>query len=332
MKTEIKYLANFIIVISIYFTGCVGSPTSPTSDIENNNKGNVVISSPTSGDSIGYDKTIIKYKVNPVVSSKYVELYVNGEYISTHFSNDSSSTLELNFTQSKMGSKISYFLKYYDTNGTSAASDTMKNLLITVSKTKPEKPYDIKIIIFKGVSSNSANISWKDKTVLGETNYEVWRSEGFTGDYKKIFGPLPPGTFNVNDDNILPSVIYYYKVRGQNKAGYSEFSSSVNTAGAGSSSNFPPPTGLTGVALSSTVVKLVWQDNSNNENLFKIERNPNLSAWSKFETIATVANNVTTFTDNTGGLKGGREYLYRIKAYSNSDSSWSNVASVVTPL
>ncbi|MCH7973801.1 MAG: fibronectin type III domain-containing protein, partial [Bacteroidetes bacterium] len=120
-----------------------------------------------------------------------------------------------------------------------------------------------------------------------------------------------------------------------NKFGFSEFSDEVNTAGAGGgggSGGIAPPTNLSGVALSSTVVKLIWQDNSNNENYFKIERNDNWTVWSKFETIATVVSNITTFTDDTKGLAGGHEFLYRIKAYSNSDSSWSNVASVTTQL
>lgn len=330
MEMKIKYLTTFIIAMLIYFTGCVNSLTSPTSGV-GAQTGSIAIYFPVTSDSIGYDKTLINYSVSPVVSNKSVELYVNGKYSATYFTNDPATTLELKFDQLKIGTKISYYLKYYDSNGTAVISDTMKNILITEPRIKPNIPSDLRLVMLQGTSSYSVNISWKDQP-QGEVYYEVWRRNGFTADYIRQLGPLSPGTFNVNDNNLLPNVVYYYKVRGQNNFGYSEFSEAVNTAGAGGSGTFPPPTGLTGVALSSSVVKLIWQDNSNNENFFKIERNDNWSAWSKFETIATIAMDITTFTDNTGGMTGGHEYLYRIKAYSNSDSSWSNVASVKTPL
>ncbi len=331
MKTKIKYLTTIITAMSLYFAGCVNSPTSPTSALAGGPSGSISIFSPVTGDSVGYDQTIINYSVTPVGSNKSVELYIDGKYSATYFTNTSKTPLKLEFDQSKIGVKISYYLKYYDSNGSAAYSDTMKNILITEPRIKPNKPYAVKLIMLQGTSSNTINISWLDNP-QGEVFYEVWRRDGFTGNYVRQLGPLNPGTFNINDNGLLPNVVYYYKVRGQNKFGYSEFSEAVNTAGAGGSGTFPPPTGLTGVALTSSSVKLVWQDNSNNENLFKIERNDNWSAWSKYETIATVSQNITSFIDNTGGLTGGHEYLYRIKAYSNSDSSWSNIASVKTPL
>jgi len=331
MKMKIKYLATFIIATSIYFTGCVNSPTSPISGL-GGKTGSIAIYSPVTSDSVGYDKTVINYSVSPVISNKSVELYVNGQYKSTYFTNlnDPSKALALVFDPSQIGTKISYYLKYYDSNGTAAYSDTMKNIIITEPRIKPSTPFAVRLLMLQGTSSNSVNISWRDNP-QNEVYYEVWRRDGFVGDYIRQLGPLSPGTFNINDNNLLPNVVYYYKVRGQNKFGFSKFSDAVNTAGAGGTGEFPPPTGLKGVAVSSNIVKLIWQDNSNNENLFKVERNNNWSAWSKFETIATVASNVTTFTDNTGGMTGGHKYLYRIKAYSNSDSSWSNVASVKTP-
>ena len=331
MKMKIKYLSTVILALSIYFTGCVNSPTSPTSGIGGVQAGNIVVFSPATDDSVGYDKTLINYAVTPVSGNKSVELYVNGVYSKTYFTGITKEPLQLEFDQTKIGTKISYFLKYYDANGGAAYSDTRKNILITEPRIKPNKPSAVRLVLLQGNTSNSINISWYDNPV-NEVYYEVWRRDGFTGDYVRQLGPLNPGTFNINDNGLLPNMVYYYKVRGQNNFGYSEFSDPVNTAGAGGSGDFPPPTGLTGVPISSTVVKLVWQDNSTTENYFKVERNDNWSAWSKYETIATVANNVTTFTDNTGGMTGGHEYFYRIKSYSNSDSSWSNIASVKTPL
>ena len=327
-----KYLNTFIIVISLYLVGCVNSsPTSPSIDIPSGPAGSIEIYSPVTGDSIGYNKTAINYLVIPVAGNKSVELYINNKYSSTYFTNDPTTAFEFNFDPSLIGQTFSYYLKYYDANGASAHSDTMRNIVITEPRVVPNRPSGVKLMVLKGPSSNSINISWSDNSE-GQVYYEVWRREISTPNYTRQLGPLPPNTFNVNDNGLLPNIVYYYKIRGKNHFGYSEFSEPVNTAGATGSGTFPPPTGLTAVAISSNVVKLQWQDNSNNENYFKVERNDNWSTWSTYETIATVSANTTTFTDNSGTIIGGHEYFYRIKSYSNSDSSWSNIASVKTPL
>ncbi|PJA98774.1 MAG: hypothetical protein CO128_05490 [Ignavibacteriales bacterium CG_4_9_14_3_um_filter_30_11] len=331
MKTKIKYLTVLLTATIFYLTGCVNSSNSPITGISNAVAGKIEIYSPVTGDSVGYDRTIINYSVFAVQGNKSVELYINGKYVSTYFTNDPKTAFELKFDPSLKGQTFSYYLKYYDANGASAISDTMTNIVITEPRVVPNKPTDIKLMTLQGPTSNSINISWSDNSI-GEVYYEVWRREITTPNYTRQIGPLPPHTFNVNDNNILPNVVYYYKVRGINKFGNSEFSDEVNTAGASGSGSFPPPTGLSAVAISSNVVKLQWQDNSNNENFFKIERNDNWSAWSTYETISTVSANITTFTDNSGNLIGGHEYYYRVKAFSSSDSSWSNIASVKTPL
>jgi len=331
MKKNIKYLSVLFVAATFYLTGCVNSSTSPVTGVTTGEAGTIEIYSPVTGDSVGYDRTVINYSVFPVAGNNSVELYINDKYVSTYFTNDPSTAFELSFDPSLTGQTFSYFLKYYDANGASAFSDTMRNIVITEPRVIPNTPTNVTLMVLQGSTTNSVNISWSDNSI-GEVYYEVWRREITTPNYTKLLGPLPPKTFNVNDNGVFPNVVYYYKIRGINKFGNSEFSEPVNTAGASGSGTFPPPTGLTAVALSSTSVKLQWQDNSSNENFFKVERNDNWSAWSTYETIATVAANSTTFTDNTGSLTGGHEYFYRIKSYSNSDSSWSNIASVKTPL
>ncbi|MGB9788236.1 MAG: fibronectin type III domain-containing protein [Dictyoglomus turgidum] len=86
------------------------------------------------------------------------------------------------------------------------------------------------------------------------------------------------------------------------------------------------PTNLVAEALSATEVRLTWQDNSNNEDGFKIERKKEGEDWTQ---IATVEANVTTFTDT--GLNSNTKYYYRVKAYNSAgDSDYSNEAEVTT--
>jgi|GEM_PF-1345313 len=68
---------------------------------------------------------------------------------------------------------------------------------------------------------------------------------------------------------------------------------------------------------------LSWNDNSDNEEGFKIERSLD---GSSFEQIATVAVNVATYTDDT--VEDNQSYTYRVRAFNQfGDSGHSNTAS-----
>ena len=91
----------------------------------------------------------------------------------------------------------------------------------------------------------------------------------------------------------------------------------------------PPiaPDGLTLTTLSTTEIQLDWNDNSNNEDSFKIEQSTD---GANFSQIGSVAANITTFTAE--GLTPGTVYYFRVKAYSavNGYSAYSNTVNDVT--
>ena len=67
-------------------------------------------------------------------------------------------------------------------------------------------------------------------------------------------------------------------------------------------------------------VTLAWNDNSDNEDNFVLERK-NVSG--SFSTIASPAANVTSYIDNT--IQPLNDYIYRIKATNaGEDSAYSN--------
>lgn len=81
--------------------------------------------------------------------------------------------------------------------------------------------------------------------------------------------------------------------------------------------------------LSTTQLKLVWQDNSYNENGFKLERCQSVGC-TVFTQIATTASNVSTHADN--GLTPGESYSYRVRAYNPAgDSAYADIISVTLP-
>jgi uncharacterized protein (TIGR02145 family) len=86
------------------------------------------------------------------------------------------------------------------------------------------------------------------------------------------------------------------------------------------------PTNLSATVVSRSLINLAWNDNSNNETGFKIERSLNNSTWAE---IATVVSNVTTY-QNTD-LTASTTYYYRARAYNSAgNSTYSLTASATT--
>ncbi len=91
----------------------------------------------------------------------------------------------------------------------------------------------------------------------------------------------------------------------------------------------PPnaPSNLTAILVRNTVATLQWNDNSNNEAAFRIERAAAMGGpWA---TVGTAPDNVTAFTDNT--LVPLTTYYYRVFAQNAQGSSApSNIAMIQT--
>lgn len=86
------------------------------------------------------------------------------------------------------------------------------------------------------------------------------------------------------------------------------------------------PTSLSATAVSDTEITLTWEDNSNNEQGFRIERDSG-SGWEVDFTI--VGANVTTYSDS--GLTAENSYDYQVVAYNEvGDSAYTDVASATT--
>jgi hypothetical protein len=92
----------------------------------------------------------------------------------------------------------------------------------------------------------------------------------------------------------------------------------------------PPaaPTNLRATATSSIVIRLNWQDQSNDETGFKIERCQDTGCIN-FVEIAQVARNASSYYD--AGLARNKVYSYRVRAFNVfGDSPYSNTASART--
>ncbi|HYO10793.1 MAG TPA: fibronectin type III domain-containing protein, partial [Tepidisphaeraceae bacterium] len=87
------------------------------------------------------------------------------------------------------------------------------------------------------------------------------------------------------------------------------------------------PSTLVATAVGSSVVNLLWIDNSTSETGFKVERSSNGgSTWTQ---VATLGANVTTYTSLD--LAATTTYLFRVRAYNaTGDSAYTNVAMATT--
>ncbi len=80
-------------------------------------------------------------------------------------------------------------------------------------------------------------------------------------------------------------------------------------------------------AISSSQIDISWNDNSNNEDNFQIQRSPTGNGdWSQ---IATVNANTTNYSNT--GLNANTTYHYRVRARNTAgNSNWSNTTSATT--
>lgn len=314
----IKQILIFVIVL-LSVISCVDLTSSPD---ENSNGSNsnlkVQITSPLNDSKITTGNNEIIYSIATPYSLRFLELYINGTFKGNYPPNADGSAPQIfyNFDSTYSGKVISLYLIYYDNNNTSQKSNVINNITVEAYNPPPFKPYNVKILKF---DNQYVNISWKDSSKNVES-YEVWKKVNLNGEYNLSIN-VPGNTNNINDYNLDTNQIYFYKVRGIKSSGISQFSSEVNTAGIITSGNLYPPTDLTAFVTSKQNVQLNWKDNSDNENYFVVQRsNDNV----KFSDISILSKNTTSYLD-ASALTLGTNYYYRIKAYSNSDSAFSNV-------
>jgi len=174
------------------------------------------------------------------------------------------------------------------------------------------------------VSSSRINLAWIDNS-SNEQGFQLERKTGAGG----LWSQITTTTVNVSaypDIGLQPRTTYFYRVRAYNPVGNSPYSNVASTT----TFDAPPsaPSNLTATLFLASQINLAWNDNSNNELGFKIERKIGLGgSWSP---IATVGAGVTTYPDR--GRLLNTTYFYRVRAYNAAgDSAYSNETSKATP-
>lgn len=145
-------------------------------------------------------------------------------------------------------------------------------------------------------------------------------------DFVKVAQSRGENATGLTDTDVAPGITYTYRARAR---GFMDLSDPSNTVEiVVPPSNAPAAPSDLSAAMSGVHVVLNWQDNSNNEAMFVIERCQG-DGCTNFAWLDARGANITTLTDITAAA--GESYSYRVRAW-NADgySSYSNVATIIT--
>ncbi|MEJ8566277.1 fibronectin type III domain-containing protein [Elongatibacter sediminis] len=227
------------------------------------------------------------------------------------------------FTDSGLpdSSTFDYRVRAWNGIGNSAYTNEDSATTDGLPLSAPNAPSSLNAI---AVSSNRINVTWIDNS-NNEVYFKLERRVG--GSNWLLIATLPADEYSYADEGLTSSTTYEYRLRAWNSEGYSDHSN-VDSATTLAPPPSPPnaPSTLNASAASANEILLDWVDNSDNEDLFKIERQSGGNGWSQ---LITVPANETTYFDV--GLSSSTTYEYRIRAWNPAGhSGYSNEASDTT--
>ncbi|RMF96218.1 MAG: hypothetical protein D6734_04055 [Candidatus Schekmanbacteria bacterium] len=241
-----------------------------------------------------------------------------------------SNTVSYSDTGLEANTPYYYRVRALD-QSTNTFSAFSQEISVTTLNEVPDAPTNLEAT---AISTNQINLTWNDWST-NESVFAIFRSTDVSAITTEI-ATVGKNIESYSDNTVTKNTTYYYQVVARNSAGDS---SRTNIASATTPDTKPvAPTGLAAtVSLSSGVeITLTWNDNSDNEVGFVIER---AKLGSTYTEIASVGADVSTYTDNDSALVPGIVYYYRVRAFGrgaldngdvNSYSDYSEEISVDT--
>lgn len=217
----------------------------------------------------------------------------------------------------------SYLVCANNKGGMSTYSNEASATTPPVQGGPPKAPSDLTATV---VSPILISLNWKDNST-NEVGFWVEKRRAASSSWSMCMA-VKANITSYPTIGQEPNTTYYYRVYAQDAAGKKSYSNEVMVTTPPKTTPPPSaPSNLTATAAALTV-KLAWNDNSNNENEFYVERRDGASgAW---RTIDSVSLNRTNYTDTL--VSRGNTYYYRITASNKAgNSAYSNEASVTTP-
>lgn len=165
-------------------------------------------------------------------------------------------------------------------------------------------------LVATAVARNQITLTWDD--VAGETAYRVARSTDNVN-FTNIALNLAANSTTFQSSSLAADTRYYYRLYAKNAVGESP------PAIAEAQTFAAPPSQPGSVAiqtLSSSQIKLSWNDVATNEDGYKVERS---LTTSNYVIIATLPQGSSSFTDSS--LQANTKYYYRVFAFNGGGES-----------
>lgn len=212
--------------------------------------------------------------------------------------------------------------------------DMMRAVAVAVAPREPSY-----LVAFK--AGTKATLIWADNS-LSETGFTIQRANDANFTTGLVTFTVGANVKTYTDTTIKNNQNYYYRVQANNVVGdtYVYAAPAVgfpsiqvdsawsNTALVGTGTPPAAPSNLITTTVTRSSVSLAWNDNSNNEAGFLIQRATN-SGFSQGVTDFMVGPGATTFTDTT--VAPNTRYYYRVLAFSaTGNSAWSNSINIRT--
>ena len=201
-------------------------------------------------------------------------------------------------------------------------------LLFSCTQPNPKNPFDPEVdpsswapsnLSYTFIDINSIRLTWTDNSNSEEGfRIEIKINSNNWTQLAELSANITEYTHN---NVVIPAIIEYRICTywGENIS-YAPESVTIDTS-------FPAPSNLSYTIIDLNSIELTWNDNSNGEDGFKIDKKVGANNW-QIE-YATVAENVTTWTDNNAEVE--EELYYRLYAYcSNNNSSFLEINLVIT--
>jgi hypothetical protein len=175
-------------------------------------------------------------------------------------------------------------------------------------------------------SQSSVLLNWQDNS-SHEDGFRIERSLSPASGFSQV-GSVGKDASSYTAPGLNSATTYYFRVCAFNSAGNSSYSGTTQAKTLDAPTNPPtPPSNLQAGQPTRTSVLLEWQDKSNNEDGFKVERSS--IANGGFAIVATF--NAGTDSSTISNLTPGSTYYFRVNAFNSAGtSSYTNIVRVAT--
>ena len=162
---------------------------------------------------------------------------------------------------------------------------------------------------------NQLSLTWTDRAT-NETGYRIERSTN--GLNWTQIASVGVNATQYTNYQLEYNTRYWYRVRAYNASGNSMYSNEASEWTA----SLAPPLNVSAVSIKDNQIIVEWEDQSNNETGFKLERSIDNTTWTQIATLEANSTNYTNF-----GLDYNLTYWYRMRSTNeNGNSSYSNIA------